>query len=145
MCIRDSLLGESVGPEELEAASLSARERRSALTTVVETEEALPGRAASLKLDLERLAERRSAIVVEQKRVAADRAQASQLMPELDAVRAIAATLGQCVALGVEAQGRLDEVRRLERVAAEYVEARGVEGEARAASEACLLYTSRCV
>ena len=130
------LLGESVGPEELEAASLSARERRSALTTVVETEEALPGRAASLKLDLERLAERRSAIVLEQKRVAADRAQASELMPELDAVRAIAATLGQCVALGVEAQGRLDEVRRLERVAAEYVEARGVEGEAREASEA---------
>ena len=128
------LVADGVDPDALDAAAMAAREGRSALTVVVELEGGLASRAESLRLDVSRLATRRADARRARERIDSDRAAASELVPELDALAAIADTRADCVAAEVEARVTCEAIRRLESVAEEFIEAR--RAEQRASEEA---------
>ena len=128
------LVATGVDPEILDAAGLAARDGRSALTMLVELEASLANRAEALRLDVQRLAGRRAEAKRERERVEADRVEASGLAPELQALRELAALRADAVVAEAEARGRCEAVRRLDRLAAEFLESRADEG--RAAAEA---------
>nr|NLI51070.1 SMC family ATPase [Propionibacterium sp.] len=131
----DADLAALADPEALAAAERAAREGCSALVAVVELEEGLAGRAESLRLDAERLAEQRAAGERDRELVGAARARAADLGPELDALLVVAQTRADRIVAEAAAQARCEAVRRLESIAEDFVQARGAEAAARAAAE----------
>lgn len=121
----------AVEPEALETASVAAREARSALTHLVETESGLASRAEQLRLGVERLAAELAEARRLAERVDRERAEASGLGPELQELLAGAATRAGCLAAQIEAKGRMEDVHRLETLAAEFLQARTAEQDER--------------
>lgn len=130
----DADLAGVTDPEALAGLERAAREGRSALAAVVELEDGLAGRAESLRLDAERLADHRAAGERDRARVGADRARAAALGPELDRLLLVAETRADRTVAEAAARSRCDAVRRLESLAEEFVQARGAEEAARSAA-----------
>lgn len=129
------LIADPVDPGALESAATAAREGRSALTMLVETEGGLASRAEQLRLNLDELAKKRTDARRAAELVERDRASAADLAPEFEAVLDQAGTRAECIALEAAARGRVADVARLEAAASEFVQSRAVEkvaGEAAA-------------
>lgn len=121
------LVAGDADPSVLEAVGLQAREQRSALGQLVEIESSLSGRAETLTRSLRELAERRTEADRLRERIEHDRESAAGLGPEFTELLALAETRAACLAAEVQATSQLDDVRRLESLAAEFLQARSVE------------------
>ena len=130
----DADLAEAGTPQALDEASLAAREALAALVAVVELEDGLSRRAEALRLDRQRLVEHHAEGGRQRDGIAADRARAARLAPELAELTATAETRADRLVAEADARTRREAVLRLEALAAEYVQARRAEDAAKAAA-----------